>query len=138
MKNAPVVIEQGIAPAEGPGALAQPQAVPTFAAPSAADIRARAAQLRDADLVEQFVAERASNSKNTQESYRGQLRRLAWFCRWQGLQSIRDFRHDHWETFKSYLEAPPAEHCMERSFPVEPPASVRLWSNRFCSAALPL
>ena len=66
MKNAPVVIEQGIAPAEGPGAVAQPQAIPTFTAPSAADIRARAAQLRDADLVEQFVAERASNSKNTQ------------------------------------------------------------------------
>ena len=48
MKNPQVVIEPFVAPAEGPGALAQPQPIPTCSAPSATDIRARAAQLRDA------------------------------------------------------------------------------------------
>jgi len=48
-------------PKEGP-ARWQPQAVPTF---TRAGGPPTSVQLRDAELVEQFVAERASNSKNT-------------------------------------------------------------------------
>ena len=112
--------------------LASPDAVPALAEadvavaaarlyPSASDIRAEAAQLRDAELVERFIAERCSRSLNTEQSYRAQLRRLAWFCRHQGLQTIRQFARAHWPEFKKYLANPPEEHRMKRSVGVEHP-----------------
>lgn len=80
-----------------------------FKFPSAAE---RAAMRTDADLIEQFLRERCSRSKHTEDSYRAQLRRLGWFCRNVGMTSIRSLQREQWNDFQMYLRNPPAEHIM--------------------------
>ncbi|MDL5034416.1 tyrosine-type recombinase/integrase [Pelomonas sp. APW6] len=69
----------------------------------------------DADLIEQFLRERCSRSAHTESSYRAQLRRLGWFCRWKGLRTVREMQRELWSDFRDYLKRPPAEHVMVRS-----------------------
>lgn len=74
---------------------------------------ARACLMTDAELIEQFLAERC-NSSETETHYRAQLRRLGWFCRLHGMRSVRDLRRDQWATYRDYLRAPPADHVSPR------------------------
>lgn len=73
----------------------------------------RAALRTDADLIEQFLRERCKGSPHTEASYRSQLRRLGWFCRWRGLRSIRELQREQWDDFLAYLAAPPQDHVMK-------------------------
>ena len=68
----------------------------------------------DADLIEQFLRERCARSAHTEAAYRASLRRLGWFCRHIGLDSIRALQRDQWHAYKAYLRHPPAEHVMVR------------------------
>jgi integrase/recombinase XerD len=72
----------------------------------------RAARRTDADLLEQFIRERCSRSEHTQNSYRAQLRRLGWFCRFKFMRSVREFSRESWPVFQAYLRNPPREHVM--------------------------
>lgn len=72
----------------------------------------RAAARTDADLIEQFLRERCSRSKHTEDNYRSQLRRLGWFCRLVGMKSVRSFIREQWPDFQAYLRNPPREHIM--------------------------
>lgn len=72
----------------------------------------RASLRTDADLIEQFVRERCSRSKHTENNYRAQLRRLGWFCRHVGMRSVRVFEREQWSYFQAYLRNPPKEHVM--------------------------
>jgi site-specific recombinase XerD len=76
---------------------------------------ARASTRTDADLIDQYLRERCGRSVNTESSYRAQLRRLGWFCRWMGMRTVRDLRRDQWPEFRDYLRRPPAEHIMAKS-----------------------
>jgi site-specific recombinase XerD len=75
----------------------------------------RSATRTDADLIEQFLRERCSRSKHTEDNYRSQLRRLGWFCRQAGMTTIRSFIREQWPDFLAYLRNPPAEHIMVAS-----------------------
>lgn len=75
----------------------------------------RASTRTDADLIEQFLRERCTRSKHTEGSYRSQLRRLGWFCRHVGLQTIRELNREHWPQYLQYLRHPPSEHVMKAS-----------------------
>lgn len=74
---------------------------------------ARACLMTDAELIEQFLAERC-NSSETETHYRAQLRRLGWFCRLHGMRSVRDLRRDQWSIYRDYLRDPPADHISPR------------------------
>ena len=69
----------------------------------------------DEDLIEWFLRERCHRSANTANNYRGQLRRVGWFCRAGGLSSIRLMTRELWPAFQAYLRNPPAAHIMPKS-----------------------
>lgn len=84
--------------------------------PQQLDAAAMAGSIRtDADLIEQFLRERCSQSAHTEAAYRSSLRRLGWFCRHIGLSSIRELCREHWLAYRNYLRNPPAEHVMAAS-----------------------
>ena len=72
---------------------------------------AKAEAKKDSDLIEQFVRERCP-SDHTAANYRASLRRLGWFCKSLGLQSVRQLQRDQWAEYRAYLRDPPAEHIM--------------------------
>ncbi len=72
---------------------------------------AKAEAKKDSDLIEQFVRERCP-SEHTAANYRASLRRLGWFCKSVGLQSVRQLLRDQWAEYRAYLRDPPAEHIM--------------------------
>ena len=72
---------------------------------------AKAEAKKDSDLIEQFVRERCP-SEHTAANYRASLRRLGWFCKSVGLQSVRQLQRDQWAEYRAYLRDPPAEHVM--------------------------
>jgi site-specific recombinase XerD len=68
--------------------------------------------LTDAQLIECFIQE-ACTTKASIDSYRSNLRRLAWFCRDAGLRTVREFHRSHWIAYEEFLHAPPAHAVME-------------------------
>ena len=79
-------------------------------------------QALDDALIKAFVRERC-HSKHSHASYQASLRRLGWFCtKVLGLQSVRQLQRHHWEDYRAYLRAPPAEHIMaHQSFKYDSP-----------------
>jgi site-specific recombinase XerD len=74
------------------------------------------AKSTDAELMAWFVMVRGG-SPETKASYTSNLRRLGWYCRSQGMRSIRDLEIEDWDGFAAYLANPPASHCSASKHP---------------------
>ncbi len=62
--------------------------------------------------MEAFIEERCSTQPSG-ESYRTNLRRLAWFCNHIGHSSVRQFVRENWKSYERFLHRPPSYAVMQ-------------------------